>query len=263
MLRRLCSASNDRHLMPRASRQQQWAFLMRGPPLPATKSPGPRAWSSSRISRSTVTAILPESHVRRPEVRPAGTSVGCEHSTPLEPMVVCEQAAASRASRWVAPRLSSSPPLRSGLQESRSAPRYGFAVVNIGLLFLPRSGRPKAVSLRYELCRAYTLREAPCLRYGRGDFRRVCRAQRSRHPCRLQSPRPPLRQRASLRRPDSHAATVGYRSASMRRSVPAAESPSSLRSSVSASAACRALRACLLTISASLSPPLARKRQPV
>ena len=45
-----------------------------------------------------------------------------------------------------------------------------------------RSGRPKAVSLRDRLCRAYTLREAPCLRYGRGDFRRVCRALRSRHP---------------------------------------------------------------------------------
>ena len=32
----------------------------------------------------------------------------------------------------VAPRLSSSPPLRSGLQESSSTPRYGFAVVYVG-----------------------------------------------------------------------------------------------------------------------------------
>ena len=40
--------------------------------------------NSSSISRSTA------------RVRPAGTSVGCEVSTPLEPLVVREQAAASR-----------------------------------------------------------------------------------------------------------------------------------------------------------------------
>ena len=201
------------------SRQQLCRPVLRGPPLPASGPPGPRACIISVLVR-----------IRRPEVPHVRTSVVCDRHHSHHRQFQCKQAAASAlraGSLWSVLLVLHCAALRSRQRvlSRRSAVFYsgvrysslrsgetpigivmsgldapGCSLFSLRLRRLSPDGLPLLAARQSEQAHSAL---ACCV-----GFRRVCRALRSRHPCRLQSASSPLRQRASFRRPDSHAAIV-------------------------------------------------------